>query len=166
MKTGISKNIKLYIVSLLVSLIYFSGFFYMYFVAPLNIEGTHIDYGIVFTLFVLPLIFLYAMGLGLCLTSNENKRNTLGWVMMAYTFIYLTVLILYLSSGVSGSCGSNTNEAHPYIIETVVFLLNVIAIWYLFEGLMFLACKMKKHLYAAARLLILIVILTLFAGVS
>lgn len=166
MKIEISKNIKLYIASLFISIIYFSGFFYLYFVEPLNVEGTHIDYGMVFTLFVLPLIFLYLIGLCLCLISNENKRNTVGWVMIVYTFAYLTVLILYLSSGITGSCGSNMNEPHPYILETVVFLLNVIAIWYIFEGLMFLGCKMKNHLYAAVRLLILILVVILFMGVE
>ncbi len=165
MKNEHYKDIKLYIIFLFISVIYFCGFSYIYFIRPLGVSGTHIDYGIVLIMYVLPLIFSYAIALYFSLTSNENKRNMLGWIMIIYTFIYLVGLILFLFSGTTAPSTTNVNEPHPYIVETVIFLLNLMAIWYIFEGLLFLEYRMKSHIYAVG-LSILILVVILFMGVT
>ena len=163
MKNKDYKDSKLDIIPLFISFSYFCGFSYIYFIRPLSIPGTHIIYETVFILFILPLVILYIIGLCFTRTSNENKRNIVGWIMIIYTFIYLIGLILFLFSGTNAPCTTNTNETDPYITEAVILSLNVMAIWYIFEGLLFLEYRMKSHTYAVG-LSILMLIVTLFMG--
>ena len=133
--------------------------FYIYFIKPLATSGTHIDYTIVFIIIILPLIFLYILGLYFNLISEEYKRETIGWVMILYAFTYILFLNLFLFSGVSAPSGSGSriNAFPPYIISDFLFILNIIAIYYLFEGLLFFLHRMKRHLLGVVLCIIILI---------
>ncbi len=155
------KNIKIYIISLFASLIYFCIFFLVYFVMPLSVPGTHIDYGVVTLLFVLPLLILYMLGPYMISISEERKRNIVGWIMIVYAFLYNVSMWDLLFSGVSAPSSNSGSLKPSYVVEDIIFLLNLAMIWYIFIIPIFLKYKMKKHLCGACISLLIIIIIFL-----
>ena len=160
MKIDENKGIRTFFVSLFISVSFFI-FFPVYFKISLDaIGGIFLFYGT-------PLLILYILGLYLISIPEESKRNTVGWIIMSYAFLYMAFLNWYLSfMGVGGSCSNNEFSKSPHFVEDIIFGLNLTAIWYAFIIPIFLKYKMKRHLCGACiSLLIIIAFLLYGAGI-